>query len=305
MKCIFPGCGRGSGSHVPNDSAIRDDSHMDRHAFIPTAYVAPAPQPDGPPHPCWRCGAPCEWRNGYWVHDCSEQPTPPATPDAPPSAESRLLLDRGIADAKAGRVSPVPATVIATPDAPVCVECGKDAGHWWHVPRLNEVHPNAHHFNAGKPAAPKQGAGDALPLDLDRLWREAVKDNGDIVPSDIRQLIGAVERLRASNAALTERVRQVTKAWVVADRERAALRAQLAALTTPSIHTGASAAETIDALTSEVAGLRAFIAGIGKVDVEPGVPTCAQCCESIEACDDDNAWCPGRQAREFLAAGAK
>lgn len=35
-----------------------------------------------------------------------------------------------------------------------------------------------------------------MSADLDRLWNEAVKDNGNIVPSDVRQLIGEVRRLR-------------------------------------------------------------------------------------------------------------
>jgi hypothetical protein len=48
-----------------------------------------------------------------------------------------------------------------------------------------------------------------MTLDLDRLWDEAVKDNGNIVPSDVRQLIGEVRRLRAT----MERVRALADEW--------------------------------------------------------------------------------------------
>lgn len=50
----------------------------------------------------------------------------------------------------------------ATPDAPAdCIECHRPRSWWWHG-SYDEHHPNVHPFNAGKPAAPKLGAGDAL-----------------------------------------------------------------------------------------------------------------------------------------------
>jgi hypothetical protein len=263
-------------------------------ATVGAPYVAPAPQPCPTPYQLWKQSGEdmAKYKDLLVEHGLATR-----KPSAPQSIPVGVLMSAEqpspLAPERLISAQPIPSP--ATPDAPMvssesavlpegpCVECGKPRLDWCHANAA--YHPNRHHFNAGTPAAPELGAGDAVRCSCGL-------DRDDAIHAIC---------LRA---------------------EVATLRYQLATLNTLSIHAGVSAAETIDALTSEVAGQRERLGAIeAAVAVNPAnadddgyCPRCNRMCISEEDDVDPNTVCHNclyemidavRAALSNTGAGAK